>query len=92
MYCTPGPFLGLRFFLTMYFVKLLPVFYRQALFYLWVVVSYHASCVSLYCSILVLYGVYTVLFSEGPVLWMGRSGIHLVRVFFGLPPCAGYFC
>ena len=73
----------------MYFVNMLPVLYRPALFYLWVVVSYHGSCGSMYCSILVLSGVYTVLFSEGPVLWVGRSGVLLV--FFGLPPCAGYF-
>ena len=72
----------------MYFVNILPVLYRPALFYLGVGVSYHGS---LCCSILVLSGVYAVLFPEGPVLWVGRSGVLLVRVFFGLPPCAGYF-
>ena len=75
MYCTPGPFLGLRYFLTIYFVNMLPVLYTPAIFYIWVVVSYHGSCVSLYCSILVLSGVRTVLFSEGPVLWAGSSGV-----------------
>ena len=43
----------------MYFVDMLPVLYRPALFYLWVVVAYHGSCVSLYCFISV-WGVHCV--------------------------------
>ena len=75
MYYTPGPFLGLRWFLTMYFVNMLSVLYRPALFYLWVGVSYHDSYFGLYCSVLVLTGVYTVLFSGDPVVWVGHSGV-----------------
>ena len=59
----------------MYFVNMLPILYRPAIFYLWVVVSYYSCCVSLYCSILILSGVCTVLFSEDLVLWVGSSGV-----------------
>ena len=71
MFYTPGSFLGRRWFLTMYFVNMLPVLYRPAL----VVLSYHSGCVSFYCSILVQSGVCTVLLSDGLVLWVDSSGV-----------------
>ena len=47
--------------------------------------------VCLLCSVLVLIEVYTVLFSGDLVVWVGHSGVHLIRVFSGLPPCAECF-